>query len=329
MAKNKSLSNVLLENSISAALSSVEIYNKPDFKYREEIFTILNINSWELLLKAKILKDSNEKIESLYIIQDGVPKKTRNGSPMTLEAIGAMNKLKIDDAVIENLKEIINIRDSAIHFINEKPIKYLVFTLGVASLKNYQKLIKDWFDKSLAEYNFYIMPLAFAYDFKTLSLLELDKQKPAVSALMKSVTSNQERLNPASGYYFVCEIFAEIKTAKKFSEGVDLRVAVDSTSGGKASVILKTQRLIDKYPLNFRQLIDRIMKEQPLCKLNMILKIMKDSNLRFDDRYSGFNFRSKAQEEKFKVTHSMPRGIPSIYNEDAARFIVQRFKNTQ
>jgi hypothetical protein len=43
----------LLENSLSAALSSIEIYNKPDFKYREEIFTILNVNSWELLLKGQ------------------------------------------------------------------------------------------------------------------------------------------------------------------------------------------------------------------------------------------------------------------------------------
>ncbi|BAW80716.1 hypothetical protein TAO_1346 [Candidatus Nitrosoglobus terrae] len=34
-------------------LSAIEIYNKPDFKYREEIFSIIAINAWELLLKAK------------------------------------------------------------------------------------------------------------------------------------------------------------------------------------------------------------------------------------------------------------------------------------
>jgi len=57
----------LIDNSLSAALSSIEIYNKPDFKYREEIFTILLINAWELLLKAKILKDANDDITSLYV----------------------------------------------------------------------------------------------------------------------------------------------------------------------------------------------------------------------------------------------------------------------
>lgn len=56
---------MLLENSISAALASIEIYNKPDFKYREQSFTILNINAWELLLKANALLDAGEDITSL------------------------------------------------------------------------------------------------------------------------------------------------------------------------------------------------------------------------------------------------------------------------
>lgn len=44
----------LLEKSIHAALSAIEIYNKPDFKYREERFSILMVNALELLLKARI-----------------------------------------------------------------------------------------------------------------------------------------------------------------------------------------------------------------------------------------------------------------------------------
>jgi hypothetical protein len=36
----------LLEKSVHAALSAIEIYNKPDFKYREESFSILLVNAW-------------------------------------------------------------------------------------------------------------------------------------------------------------------------------------------------------------------------------------------------------------------------------------------
>jgi hypothetical protein len=49
----KSRTQELLDKSVSAMISAIEIYNKPDFKYREETFAILAINSWELLLKAK------------------------------------------------------------------------------------------------------------------------------------------------------------------------------------------------------------------------------------------------------------------------------------
>ena len=52
----------LVDKSIGSMLSAIEIYNKPDFKYREETFSILAINSWELLLKARILKLSGYRI---------------------------------------------------------------------------------------------------------------------------------------------------------------------------------------------------------------------------------------------------------------------------
>jgi Domain of unknown function (DUF3644) len=59
MEKGKTY-DCLVDNSLSAVLAAIEIYNKPNFSYREEAFTILIINAWELILKAKILKDAND-----------------------------------------------------------------------------------------------------------------------------------------------------------------------------------------------------------------------------------------------------------------------------
>lgn len=59
-------------------ISAIEIYNKPDFKYREETFSILAINSWELLLKAKWLKENRNKVRSLYVLEKS--KKKKDGS---------------------------------------------------------------------------------------------------------------------------------------------------------------------------------------------------------------------------------------------------------
>lgn len=73
----------LLDKSINSMLSALEIYNKPDFKYREETFAILSINSWELLFKAQLLKKSGYKMNSIYkmvpkLKKDKTPSKKRN-----------------------------------------------------------------------------------------------------------------------------------------------------------------------------------------------------------------------------------------------------------
>ena len=71
----------LLDKSVGSMLSAIEIYNKPDFNYREESFAILSVNSWELLLKAYLLKINHFNVNSLYVKdskkKDGTPSKRK------------------------------------------------------------------------------------------------------------------------------------------------------------------------------------------------------------------------------------------------------------
>jgi hypothetical protein len=53
----------LLEKSIQASLSAIEVYNKPDFKYREESFSILMVNAWEV---SNLSQCFTEMSPSLY-----------------------------------------------------------------------------------------------------------------------------------------------------------------------------------------------------------------------------------------------------------------------
>lgn len=48
-------SKCLIEKSVSAIVLAIEVYNKPDFKYREETFAVLMMNAWELILKEQIV----------------------------------------------------------------------------------------------------------------------------------------------------------------------------------------------------------------------------------------------------------------------------------
>jgi hypothetical protein len=58
-----------LQKAEAALLSSIEAYNRPTFAYREETFAILALNAWELLVKAKLLAESNNKPRCLHVFE--------------------------------------------------------------------------------------------------------------------------------------------------------------------------------------------------------------------------------------------------------------------
>lgn len=62
-----SLHSKFLEKAQAAITSAVEAYNKPSFAYREETFALLALNAWELLLKAKVLKDGDNDLKVIRV----------------------------------------------------------------------------------------------------------------------------------------------------------------------------------------------------------------------------------------------------------------------
>ena len=157
-------SGKLLEKSVHAALSAIEVYNKPDFKYREESFCILMVNAWELLVKAKILRDSAEKEDSIHKkdSEGRVVVSKWTGNPRTISVGEGLNSLSLDQVLLDHLFALVEFRDNAVHMLNDSPmLKLKVQEVGTASLRNYLELAKDWFNVDLSRYNFYLLPLSF------------------------------------------------------------------------------------------------------------------------------------------------------------------------
>ena len=167
----------LLDKSIASMLSAIEIYNKPNFGYREETFAILAVNAWELLLKAYILKINKYNLNSIYILEPVLKKNgekssrkkpvlNKVGNPKTIAISDALKRLSKQKLISTNLAEsidaIIELRDNAVHFVNEKMLVKEIQELGFACIKNYISIIKKWeLDIDLSGYNFYLMPLAY------------------------------------------------------------------------------------------------------------------------------------------------------------------------
>lgn len=195
----------LLDKSVQAAISAIEIYNKPDFKYREESFSILMVNAWELLLKAKILKDKRNDLTVLYILDkeksvkaDGTPKKNkyfrqnRAGNCLTIDIYAALKMLSLDNVLRENIDLLIEIRDNAIHFYNDsKLFEKKLLEIGTATLKSYVEVIGEWFNYDLSIYNFFLMPISFFHPKQVLPV-SLNKEDKHHRNLLKYISKKEK-----------------------------------------------------------------------------------------------------------------------------------------
>jgi hypothetical protein len=74
-----------MKKAIAAALSAIEVYNKPSFEYRDETFSILMINAWELMLKVRILQQNDNKLKSILHVEPKIKKDNVASIPETLQ----------------------------------------------------------------------------------------------------------------------------------------------------------------------------------------------------------------------------------------------------
>ena len=273
---SQKISDKLLRKSAAAALLSVELYNKPNIDYREESFSILMINAYELLFKAKILKDT-KKIRNIYVYEKKqlsnalfskkeYIKRNRIGEPMTKGITSLMNLLhdqkKISQNIYENINLLIEIRDNSIHFINDNNLlKYKLYTICVATVKNYYKLVEKWFPNfDFSKYNFYITPINFTGiedDMEVLNLGVAQKNFINYVNLASSAASTNDD-------FAVC-IKAELKFTKvETNEALLIQYAKD---GKKINVEINDEHFKKMFPLDYNMMIKKL-KAKYSIKMN-------------------------------------------------------------
>jgi hypothetical protein len=278
----KSRSRLMLEKSVAAMLSAIEIYNKPDFKYREETFAVLCVNSWELLLKAKALNLASNKVASLYVMEYKTlrtgkkstvkrPKKNRSGNPLSINLFEAYRivteeyGVRINKAVRDNLLAITEIRDNSIHFVNDDLLLSLkIQELGSASLQNYLNLVSSWFGDVLSGYNFYLMPLSFFRDFNTAPGVSLNSRERKVLEYIKRSEEGYDGVEDVGDYNLTLRIDVKFQKVKSTS-GLPVQITNDP---GATAVYLSEHDFADKYPWDYDTLSTRLSKRYADFKMN-------------------------------------------------------------
>jgi hypothetical protein len=272
----------MLEKSIAAMLSAIEIYNKPDFKYREETFSVLCVNSWELLLKAKVLNLASNKVASLYAMEYKTlktgkkstvkrPKKNRSGNSLSINLFEAYRivteeyGVKINKAVNDNLVAITEIRDNSIHFVNADLLLSLkIQELGSASLQNYLHLVCSWFGDVLSGYNFYLMPLSFFRDFNEAPGVALNSNERKVLDYIKKSEEGYDGIEDVGDYNLTLRIDVKFQKVKSTS-GLPVQITNDP---GATAVYLSEEDFSDKYPWDYDILSTRLSKRYSDFKMN-------------------------------------------------------------
>lgn len=272
-AEIKGKVKAILEKSVAACVSAIEIYNKPDFKYREEIFSILLVNAWELLLKAKILAINGNDIRAIQIVdKEGKIKHNRAGNPLTIDISHAMQRLfdqkQLDARCKENVSLLIEIRDNAIHFVNKnQSLNRKVQEIGIAGLSNYVRAINEWFEKDLSQYNFYLMPMSFFHltDIESHSILSSDKQIENILEHFQSVESQYPQ-SSIDSYNITLRIHAQFVKANSEIQAVEVRY---STNPSAPEIRIAEEDVFkNKYPLTYSELVGKLKDRFTDFKLN-------------------------------------------------------------
>ncbi len=261
----------LLRKAEAALLAAIEIYNKPDFKYREESFAILTLNAWELLLKAKLVEDNDNDPRCLYVREPRTTargtqslklyiRRNRSGNPHTLSigrtmvALDATAASRLSPQVKANLDGLIEVRDNAIHYFNASPqLSKQVLELGTAAVKNFIELARRWFNHDLSRYSLYLMPVGFVSAPATLSALPATPDEGKLVGYLAQVVREAK---PASDDDF--SVSLEVNLSFKRSAPDAAAALAITTDPNAPKVTLSEEDIRKRYPWDYNELVRKL-----------------------------------------------------------------------
>ncbi len=276
----KSPCKELLDRAIATTVAAIDIYNKPDFLYRAETFSILAINGWELLLKAKWLSEHDDKIRSIYMTEpakkDGTKsehnqseiKRTRSGNPITHSLYYLAKKLveqkHLSQTAMGNIEALLELRNSSVHFYNQSDtaLASRLQGIGAASLKNFVLAVRGWFDRDLSEFNFYLMPLSFVCLPQQMDAIVFKEEEQNFLRYLKQLEEMTDEED--SGYAVTLNIDVRFTRSKS----KDVPEVRPTKNPDAPEVRLTEEQIREQYPWDYDKLIKECVERYANFKCN-------------------------------------------------------------
>ena len=254
----------------AALIAAIEIYNKPDFAYREETFAILAVNAWELLLKAKVLALHDNKLTAVLVREprtksDGSKtkrkfvKRNRAGNPQTIGLGVAIRDVEaagthLPTEVRGNLEALTEIRDNAVHFFNAQfELAKAVLEIGTACVKNFIALAKSWFDQDLSQYSLYLMPIGFLTSPSATAVHAAGPEENLVSYLRNLAAAQSASASTTGAYHIALDLNITFKRSS--TDAVSTFTLTKDPSA--PHVFLSEEDVRQRYPWDYDDLRSR------------------------------------------------------------------------
>lgn len=258
----------LLDKAVAAITSAVEVYNKPGFQYRDETFSLLALNAWELLLKARLVQINDGKQRAIFVYEKRRTKtgalsskeylkRSRSNNPLTIGIRTATAKLdahgpsKLPDAVKNNLEVLIEVRDCAAHYFSSSlALRRQLLEVGVATVRNFVWLARKWFGRDLSDELQILLPIGFIGASGTVVVASAEEKR-----LLKCIgdLASASKDSETEDLHFQTAIEIQLKKSGS-AEAPTVRITNDPTA---TPVVLVEENLVALFPWTYDELVKR------------------------------------------------------------------------
>ena len=302
----------LLDKSKEAFILAIEVYNRPSIRYRVEGFSFFICNAWELMLKAKMIRDSGG--ESIYY-------KDKPGRTLSLERCIALVFTNDKDPLRRNLEDIIDLRNTSTHFIVEE---YEQIYVGL-----FQSCVRN-FDDKMFDFHGVRMGDSVPPHFLTLSMTASPatperirtKYSPDIAEkfLFNEAEIEQEYELQGSPSYSTVMI-TELAIVKN-PKNADFTVAYDGSSNRRMRTAKVFQDPKNTHPLSVKKVIARVNRE--LEKRGIALKASGETKKFTTNDWKLFmNFYGLKDDDRYGYCHEIGGTNSHTYSMRTVEFIVE------
>lgn len=233
----------LVDNSLAAMLASVEVYNKPQMTYRDEVTVTLIVNAWELALKATL----RQKGRTIFYPKKRGERYRSIGLDDALRWVAA-DKLWPADidgaAVTANVVALAEYRDRAIHLYNAQGLGAVIYPFLQQNVLNYRDFMLAKFKKDLADsMTWQLLPLGATAPADAVKFMKVDKNATMVAEVQEFIDKLRRLMDDAEAaggdMARVATVYDINMQSVKRMSSADLVVAVSPTADGQV-VVRKT-----------------------------------------------------------------------------------------